>query len=67
MEKFLYDFTDDDGTKYEFLYWETNGRFFRQVRSTYKTMDGEVIETTDKPRRIGEAEYISAYETYKDY
>ena len=62
IEKFGYDFKDDDGL-FEYIYWITNDRFFRQVRWTHN--DGTI--TTDKPRRISEKAYMSAYETYRNY
>jgi len=58
MEKFGYDFKDDDGTLYEFLFWVTKGRCFRKVR---------VNGVEGKTRRISESEYISAWECYRNY
>lgn len=59
MERFCIGWTDEEEGLYcERLYWTTNGRCFIQAR------DGGVIK---KPRRISEAEYISAWEQYRNY
>lgn len=58
MEKFGYDWTDDDGTLYEVLYWTTKGRCFRKFR---------VNGTEGKTKRVSESEFMSAYETYRNY
>ena len=58
MDRFEIDWTDDDGTCYETLYWVTKGRTF------CKTRIGGVEKKT---RRISESDYISAWERYRNY
>ncbi len=58
MNKFGWDWKEDDGTLVEFLYWMTKGRFYMKVRENGVEM---------KARRISESAFISAYETYKNY
>ena len=58
IEKFGYDVKYDDGHLVEFLFWETNGRFYQKVRD-----NGEELKTI----RISESTYISAYESYMNY
>ena len=58
MDKFGMGWKDEDGLLIQVLYWATNGRFFRKY-----SFGG--IER--KAKRIGEAEYIRAYEEYRNY
>ena len=58
MNKFLITLLDGD-LYYEGLFWiSKKGYCFRKVR-----INGE----EGKTKRISEADYISAYETYKNY
>ena len=58
MERFGFDREYDDGQIVEFLFWETEGRFFEKLRVNGKEL---------KAVRISEKAYINAYDAYRDY